>query len=104
MGLARSSAQSLQSCPTLYDLMDYSPPGSPVYGGSRQEYCSGLLCPPPEDLFDPRIEPTSLMSPALAGGFFTTRQDPEVQIMQLTSSMKRALDILANPKRRPFLF
>ena len=76
---------------------------SPVYGGSRQEYCSGLLCPPPEDLFDPRIELTSLMSPALAGGFSTTRQDPEVQIMQLTSSVKRALEILANPNRRPFL-
>ena len=38
---------------------------------SRQEYWSGLLCPPPGDLPDPGIEPTSLMSPALAGGFFT---------------------------------
>ena len=40
-------------------------------GFSRQEYWSGLLCPPP-DLPNPGIEPTSLMSPALAGGFFTT--------------------------------
>ena len=39
---------------------------------SRQEYWSGLPCPPPGDLPDPRIELTSLMSPALAGGFFTT--------------------------------
>ena len=39
---------------------------------SRQEYWSGLLCPPPGDLPDPGIEPTSLTSPALAGGFFTT--------------------------------
>ena len=31
-----------------------------------------MLCPPPGDLPDPGIEPTSLMSPALAGGFFTT--------------------------------
>ena len=38
---------------------------------SRQEYWSGLPCPPPEDLSDPGIEPMSLMSPALAGGFFT---------------------------------
>ena len=37
---------------------------------SRQEYWSGLPCPPPGDLPDPGIEPTSLMSPALAGGFF----------------------------------
>ena len=39
---------------------------------SRQEYWSGLLCPPPGDLPDPGIEPMSLMSPALAGRFFTT--------------------------------
>ena len=37
----------------------------------RQEYWSGLPCPPPGDLPDPGIEPASLMSSALAGGFFT---------------------------------
>ena len=42
-------------------------------GLSRQEYWSGLLCPPPGDLPDPGIKPRSLTSPALAGGFFTTR-------------------------------
>jgi len=41
-------------------------------GFSRLEYWSGLPCPPLWDLPDPGIEPTSLMSPALAGGFFTT--------------------------------
>ena len=41
-------------------------------GFSRQEYWSGLPCPPPGDLPDPGIEPASLTSPALAGGFFTT--------------------------------
>ena len=35
---------------------------------SRQEYWSGLPCPPPTDLSDPGIKP---VSPALAGGFFT---------------------------------
>ena len=39
---------------------------------SRQEYWSGLPFPPPEDLADPGIEPVSLASPALAGGFLTT--------------------------------
>ena len=39
---------------------------------SRQEYWSGLPCPPPGDLPDPGIEPASLMSPALAGRSFTT--------------------------------
>ena len=40
---------------------------------SRQECWSGLLFPPLEDLPNPGIEATSLMSPALAGRFFTTR-------------------------------
>ena len=39
---------------------------------SRQEYWSGLPFPIPGDLPDPGIEPTSLVSPELAGGFFTT--------------------------------
>ena len=41
-------------------------------GFSRQEYCSGLPFPSPGDLPNPGIEPVSLASPALAGGFFTT--------------------------------
>ena len=40
-------------------------------GFSRQEYRSGLPCPPPEELPDPGSL-MSLMSPALVGGFFTT--------------------------------
>ena len=39
---------------------------------SRQEYWSRLPFPPPEDLPDPRIKPMSLVSPALADGFFST--------------------------------
>ena len=39
---------------------------------SRQEYWSGVPCPPPGGLPHPGMEPTSLMSPALEGGFFTT--------------------------------
>ena len=41
-------------------------------GFSRQAYWSGLPCPSPGVLPDPGIEPASLISPALAGGFFTT--------------------------------
>ena len=41
-------------------------------GFPRQEYWNGLPFPSPGDLPDPEIEPMSLMSPALAGGFFTT--------------------------------
>ena len=52
--------------------MDCSPPGSSVYGIYRQEYQSGLPVPSPGDLPDPGMEPESLVSPVLAGGFFTT--------------------------------
>ena len=45
-------------------------------GFSKQEYWSGFPCPPPGDLLDPGIKPTSLLSPALAGGFFTTSTSP----------------------------
>ena len=41
-------------------------------GSSRQEYWSGLLCPPPGHLHHPGIKPVSLMFPALVAGFFTT--------------------------------
>ena len=41
-------------------------------GFSRQEYWSGLPCPPPGDLPYKGMELISLISPALAGWFFTT--------------------------------
>ena len=41
-----AAAKSLQSCPTLCDPIDSSPPGSPVpLGFSRQEHWSGLPFP-----------------------------------------------------------
>ena len=61
-----------QSCPALCDPLDCSLLGSSVHGIARQEYWSGWPFPPPGDLPDPGIEPGSLVSLALAGGFFTT--------------------------------
>ena len=72
-------AKSLQLCPILCDAMDYSPPGSSVHGIPQARILEGLPWPPPGDLPDPRIELTSLMSPALAGGFFTTSATWEAQ-------------------------
>ena len=65
-------AKSLQSFlfETLWTVSHQAPLSM---GFSRQEYWSGLPCPPPGDLPNPGLKPTSLMSPALAGGFFTTR-------------------------------
>ena len=49
-----------QPCPTLYDPMDYSPPGSSCpWGFSRQEYRSGLPFPSLGDLRNPGTEPGS---------------------------------------------
>ena len=50
-------------------------------GFSRQEYWSGLPCPPPGDLPDPGIELTSPVSPALAGQFFTTVPPGKLVVM-----------------------
>ena len=52
-------AKLLQSCLTLCDPIDGSPPGSPFLGFSRQEHWSGLPFPSPGDLPDPGIKPGS---------------------------------------------
>ena len=61
-------AQLLQSCSILCDAMDCKPPGSSVHRIS-QVGILGLPFPFPRDLPNSGIEP---ISPALAGGFFTT--------------------------------
>ena len=65
-----------QSCLTLCNPMDCSPLSM---GFPRQEYWSGLLFPTPGDPSNPGIKPTTLVSPALAGGFFTTSNTWEVE-------------------------
>ena len=62
-------AKSLQSCLILCNHTDCSPPGSSVHGILQEKR---LPCPLPGDLPHPEIASSSLMSPALAGGFFTT--------------------------------
>ena len=54
---------------TAWTIAHQAPPSMGFY---RHEYWSGLPCPPPGDLPDPGIKPASPVSPALAGGFFTT--------------------------------
>ena len=66
-----ASAKSLHLFLTLCDPI-HSSPGSSVQRFPRHEYWNGLPFSPPGDLPDPGIEPTSLMSLALAGGFFTS--------------------------------
>ena len=59
----------VQFCAMLWTVACQAP--LPL-GFSRQEYWSGLPCPPPRDPPNPGTEPLSLKSPALAGEFFTT--------------------------------
>ena len=72
-------AKSVQSCLTLCDPVDCSPPAPLFLGFSRQEYWSGLPCPPSGDLPNLETEPTCLMSPALAGVLFTASTTWEAQ-------------------------
>ena len=59
-------AKSLQLCLTLCDPMDVAWQTLLSMGFSRQEYWSGLSCPPPGDIPNLGIESTSLaLSPAL---------------------------------------
>ena len=74
-------AKSLQSCLTLCNPMDCSPPGSSAHGFSRQEYWSGLPCPLPGHLPDPGMERTS---PALQVEFFTTEPPGKVKVKLLS--------------------
>ena len=52
---------------TLWTVARHAPPST---GFSRQEYWSGLPFPPPGDLPDAEMEPTSLTSAALARRFY----------------------------------
>ena len=61
-------AQPLQSCPTLRDPVDYSPPSSSVHGIFRVRILDGLPFSPSGDFSHPVIKPTSPVPAALAAG------------------------------------
>ena len=79
---ASAAAKSLQSCPTLCNPRDGSPPGSPVLGFSRQEHWSGLPFPSPmheseSEVTQSRPTPSDPMDCSLPGssvhGIFQAR-------------------------------
>ena len=69
-----SESEVAQSCPTLCDPVDCSPPGSSVHGILQQEFWSRLPFPSPRDLPDPGIEPRS---PALQSDALTSEPSGE---------------------------
>ena len=71
-------AKSLQSCLTLCDPLDCSLPGSSVHGILQAWTLEWVAMPSFRGSSRPRDQPASLLSPAWAGRFFTTRP-PEHQ-------------------------
>ena len=61
---------SLQSCSTLCDPVDCSPPCFFVHGFLQTRILEWVATPSPRDLLDPGIKPTSLVSPALQADSF----------------------------------
>ena len=82
-------AKLLQSYPTFCDPMDYSLPGFSVHGIPQAIKLEWVAISYSGDLPDPGIKPTSLMSPALAGMFFTSSATCEASVEKQTRFTKR---------------
>ena len=74
-------AKSLQSCPTLCDVMDCSLPGSSVYGILQARILEWVAMPFSRGSSQPRYRTSSLMPPPLAGRFFTTSATWEASLI-----------------------
>ena len=76
----------LQSCPTLCKPMDWGLPGSSIHGTLQARILEWGAMPSCRGPCWPRIKPASLMSPALAGGFFTTSTTWEAPVSLCTGA------------------
>ena len=79
--------------------MDHSHQAPLSTGFSRREYWSGLPSSLAGDLPDPGIEPESLVSPALAGGFLTTSATWEALMQFLFLTIHTSLTVSRFNKR-----
>ena len=84
------SVLSLQSCPTLCDSMDYSPPGFSVHGILQARILEWVaFLSPGDDLPNPGLKPMSLASPALEADSLPLshlgRRDWLIHILRKTS-------------------
>ena len=81
-----------QLCPTLCNPMDCSPPGSSVHGILQARILGWVAMPSSRRSFQPRDWTHIFMSPALAGGFFTTSATWEspliIREMQIKTRMR----------------
>ena len=69
---AVSCVKSLQSCLTLCNPLDRSPPGSSVHGVSQARILEWVVISFSRGSSQPRDQTAYLTSSAFAGGFFTT--------------------------------
>ena len=83
-----------QLCPTLCDPMGCSPPGSSVHGIFQARIVEQVATSYRGDLPDPGIEPASLESPALAGGFFTSSATWETHLDTYDCLISNKLSVL----------
>ena len=74
--------------------MDCSPPGSSVPGIFQARILEWIAMPFSVDLPNQGIKPTSLMSPALTGGFFTTSTTRKAQESVQFSSVAQSCQTL----------
>ena len=78
-----------QSCLTLCDPMDCSHQTPLSMASPRREYWSGLPFPSPGDFPDPGIEPSSPMTPGMAGRVFTTVPPGRCLVLFLMGTQKK---------------
>ena len=76
-----------QLCPTLCGPMNCSLPGSCAHGIFQARYWSGVPFPTLGNLPDPGIQLVSLVSPILAGRFFTTSATTDSHLREVKISI-----------------
>ena len=85
-------AKSFQLCLTLCNPVDCSPPGSSVHGILQARVLEWVAMPSSRGSSQPRDQTHIFMSPALAGGFFTTSTTWEspliIREMQIKTRMR----------------
>ena len=81
-------AKSLHFRPTHCNPIPVACQAPLSMGFSSREYWSGFPCPSPGDLPNPGIEPSSLVSPALADGSFATSATWEAQSCQWVEAVR----------------
>ena len=72
-------AKSLQSCLTLCDPVDHSPPGSSVHGILQARILEWIVMPSFRGSSQPRVELKAFAPPAFVDEFFTTSATWEAQ-------------------------